>query len=115
MPSIIEPELDDIAHSDEPAAILNADANGGIERQSEFEQEITSSSKETGVDVVSSSKDALTAVVAHEVETEVEDETHGTKAATTTNDLVAAESPETEHVIPTTEVFIFSFLRKRVG
>jgi hypothetical protein len=116
LPATNEPERDETAHSGEPAAIaegssevvINADATGGIELQSEFEQEITSSAHETGVDVVSSSKDALTAVVPHEVETEVESETHGTDAATTTNDLVTGELPETEQpVMPTTEVFIF--------
>ena len=60
------------------------------------------------MDVVSSSKDALAAVVAHEAETEVEAETPGTDAATTTNELAAAEFSETEQpVLPTSEVFIF--------
>ena len=114
MPTTIEPELDSV-HSDEPAGIaeglpeiaLDADATG-IELRSEPEQETLTvlfpSAQETGVDVVSSSKDALRAVVAHEVETEVDAETHGTDAA----DLAAAEFPEAEQpVMPTTEVFIF--------
>ena len=116
LPTTIEPELG-TAHSDEPAAIaegstpeivIDANATGGIELQSELEQEIkglSPSAQETGEDVVSSSEDALTAVVAHEEETEVEAETHGTDAATTTNDLAAAGFHET--VMPTTEVFIF--------
>ena len=63
------------------------------------------SAQETGVDVVSSSKNALTAV---EVETEVESEAHGTDADTTTNDLAAKIIPEIEQpVMPTTDVFIF--------
>jgi hypothetical protein len=105
-----ESGLDETAHSDEPGSsevVINADATGGIELQSEFEQ-ITSSAQETGVDVVSSGKDALTAVVTHEGETEVESETQGTDAATTKNDLSAAEFPEAEQpVMLTTEVFIF--------
>ena len=105
-----ETELD-TAHSDEPAGIAAdglskvADATGGIEHQSEFEQETpTPSAQETGEDVVSG-KDALRAVVAHEDETEMEAET---EAATATNDLAAADLPETEQpVMPTTEVLIF--------
>ena len=79
----------------------NADETGGtIELQSELEQE--TSARETAVDGVSSSKDA-----AHEVETEVEADTHGTE--TSKNDL-AKELPETEQpVLHTTEVFIFNF------
>lgn len=121
LPTTIEPELD-TPHSDEPAVIaegsskvaLNTDATGGIELQSELQQEtltaLSPSAQETGVDVISSSKDALTAVPAREVETEVEVETHGTDAATSTNDLqvAAAESPDTElPVMPATEVIIF--------
>ena len=119
MPTTIEPELD-TAHFDEPAAIAegspeiahDANVTGGIEHQSKPEQEtltaLSPSAQETGVDVVSSSKDALTAVVAHEVETEVEAETPGTDAATTTNELAAAEFSQTEQpVLPTYEVFIF--------
>ena len=121
LPTSIEQDLStttehelDTAHPDEPAAIaeaspeivLNADAIG-VELQSEHEQEtltvLSPSSQETGVDVISSSKDALTAA-----ETEVEAETHGTDTATTTNDLTAAEFFETEGpIMPTTEVFIF--------
>lgn len=120
MPTTIERELD-IPHSDEPAVLpeglskvaLDADATGGIGPQSELQQETVTAlsppALETGVDIVSSSKDALTAVAAREVENDVEAETHGTDAATTTNDLAAAESPETEqHVMPTTEVFIYN-------
>ena len=113
LPTTNEPELDETAHSAAVAegsseVVTNADATGGIELRSEFEQEITSA-QETGVDVVSSSKDALTAVVAHGVETEVESETHGTDGDSTTNDLAAGEFPETEQpVMPTSEVFIFN-------
>ena len=47
-------------------------------------------------------------VVAHEVETEVEAETHETDGTTATNEFAASESPETEKpAVPTTEVFIF--------
>lgn len=121
MPTSIEHELD-TAHSDELAVVagdsskvvLNADVTGDIDLQSEPQQEtltvLSPSAQETEVDVVSGSKDALTAVVAHEVDTEVEAETHATDAANTTNDIAAAESPETEQpVMPTTEVFIFLF------
>jgi hypothetical protein len=109
LPSSIESELD-TADSDEAAAV--ATATGGIEHQSEPEQEtltaLSPSAQETGVDDVLSSKDAQTAVVAQEVETEVESETHGTDAATTTHGLAAAEFTETEQAaLPTTEVFIF--------
>ena len=117
MPTTLEqePELD-TAHSDELAGIaavedpsevvLDADATGGIELQSELEQEtLIPSAQETGVDVVLSSEDALTAVVAHEVETGGGAET---QAAAATTDLAAAELPETEQLVtPTTEVFIF--------
>ena len=108
LPTTIEQELD-TTHSNEPAAIaedsskvvLDADATGAIERQSELEETLTPSAQETEVDTVSSTKDTLTAVVAHEVENEAE------ATATTTNDL-AAEFPETEQpVISTIEVFIF--------
>ena len=48
------------------------------------------------------------AVVAHGVENEVDAETQGTDAATATNELAAAESPETDQpVLPSTEVFIY--------
>ena len=82
----------------------NADATGGtIEYQSELQQE--TSVQETAADSVSSSKDA-----AHEVETEVEADTHGTDVATTSkNDLAAKELPETEQpVLHTPEVFVFN-------
>ena len=114
MATTVDSELD-IVHSDEPAAIAEGsheivpNITGGIEHQSEIEQETLSTAlsppaQETGVDVVPSSKDA---VVAHEVEAEVEAEKHGTDAATATHDLVITELPETEQpVIPTTEVFI---------
>ena len=106
-------------HSDEPTdiaaegssnVVLSADATGGgIEFQSELEPEtLILSAQDIGVDVVSGSKDALTAVVAHEVETEVEVET---QAATDTNDLTAEDLPETEQpIMPITEVFIIYFL-----
>lgn len=120
MPTTIEHELD-TAHSDELAivaedsskVVFNTDITGdSIDLQSELQQEtltvLSPSVQETGVDVVSSNKDALTAVVAHEVDTEVEAEIHEADAATTTNDIAAAESPETEQpVLPTAEVFIF--------
>ena len=119
LPINIEPghKLDS-AHSDELATIaaegsskgiLEVDATGGIELQSEVEQETPiPSAQETEVGVVSSSKDAI---VAHKVETEVEAETLETDAATASNDLAASESAETEHsVVPTTEVYIFLFL-----
>jgi hypothetical protein len=117
LPTTIGQELD-TARSDEQAATAtedsskvvldNADAtSSGIELQSEHEQEtLIPSSQETGVDVVSSSKDALTA---HGVETEVEADTHGTDAATTWKNDLTEEHPVTEQpVIPTTEVFIFN-------
>ena len=126
MPTTIEPELD-TAHFDEPAAIAegspeiahDANVTGGIEHQSKPEQEtltaLSPSAQETGVDDVSSGKDAQTTAVAHGVESEVEAEVQGTHAVTTTNDLAAAEFPETEqHVMPTTEVFIFYSLWNRV-
>ena len=124
LPTTIEHELD-TAHPDELAGVAaegsskvvldNADSTGGtIELQSELEQETLLPSaqlEETGVDVVSISKDALTA---HEVETETEANTHGTEPATTSKYVIAAEElPETEHpVIPTTEVFIFYSIAK---
>ena len=122
LPIPIEAENElDTAYSDESAAtaaegsskvVLDADATGGIELQSEIrvdQETLTPSAQETRLDVISS-KDAPTADVAHEVKTEVEVETHGTDAATTTNDLAAVESPESEQlVIPTTEVFTFYF------
>jgi hypothetical protein len=90
------PELD-TDHSVEPAAIAEgsskvADATGGIELQSDLEQEtltvLSPSAQQTGVDNVSSGDDAI--------------------AATTTNDLAAAEFPEMEQpVMPATEVFNF--------
>ena len=89
----------------------NADATGGtIEYQSELQQE--TSVQETAVDSVSSSKDA-----AHEVETEVEADTHGTDVATTSkNDLAAKELPETEQpVLHTPEVFIFNSCRNALA
>ena len=56
------------------------------------------------------------AVVAHGVENEVEAETHGTVAATATNELAAAESPETDQpVLPSNEVFMYFIPWKRVG
>ena len=82
--------------------VLDADAAGnGL--QSELEQEtLTPSAQDSGVDV-SSSKDALTVVVAHEPEVEAE-----TPAVTTTNDLAATELLVTEQpVMPSTEVFLF--------
>ena len=82
----------------------NADATGGtIEYQSELQQE--TSVQETAADSVSSSKYAV-----HEVETEVEADTHGADVATTLkNDLTAKELPATEQpVFDTTEVFIFN-------
>lgn len=118
MPITIEQELD-AAHPEKPAAIAEgspkiaykADAIG--ERQSEYEQEtimvLSPSVQETGVDVASSSKDALTDTVAHEAETGVVVEKQRADTAKTTNDL-AAEFPETEQpVIPTTEVFFLFF------
>ena len=64
----------------------------------------------TLVDAVPTSKDTSTAVVTHEVETQVAAETRGTDAliaAATAGGLVAAEFTETEQpVIPTTEVSI---------
>ena len=123
----IEPEINFVAPAEEepsaitqvaaaiaegsPEIVFNPNATSGIEHQSEPEQEtltvLSPSTQESGVDVVSSSKDAPTVDVAHEVETEVEAETHGTDAATATNDLSAAELPETERPVkPTTEVFI---------
>jgi hypothetical protein len=108
LPTNIEQEID-TAHSNEPAAIaegsskvvLDADATGGVDLESELEQEtFTPSAQETRVDIVSSNKGAPTAVVAHEVETDAEAETRGT------NDL-AAEFPETEPAVPTTEVSTF--------
>ena len=84
------------------ALLLTEDVLENEENQGEI---ITSSAQETGVDVVSSSKNALSAV---EVETEVESEAHGTDADTTTNDLAAKIIPEIEQpVMPTTDVFIF--------
>ena len=111
LPTTTEQETElDIVHSDEPAGlaaeglskvVFDAVATGGIEHQSDFEQETHTSSAQ---DVVSG-KDALTAIVAHQVENEVDAET---EAATATNDLAAADLPETEQpAIPTTEVFIF--------
>ena len=118
LPTTIEHELD--THSNESAGVAvegssndvldNADATGGtIELLSELERENpipSAQPEETGVDVVSISKDALTA---HEVETEVEVDTHvTTPAPTSKNDLAAEELSESEQpVIPTTEVFIF--------
>ena len=116
MPTTFEHDLDTAAHLDDSAAtetegsskavLDNADAIGGtIELQSELEQKtLIPSAEETGVDVVTS-----TALTAHEVETGVEADTHGTDAATTSkNDLAAEELPDTEQpVVPTTEVFIF--------
>ena len=113
MPTTIRRELE-TAHSNEPASIaeglsnvvLDADATGSVELQSELEQEtLIPSTQERGVDVVSSSKDALAAVVAHDMETEVEAET---QVATATNDLPEADLPEMEHsVMSTTEVLSF--------
>lgn len=109
--TVIEPELD-TAHLDESASVAesssskdvlyaDAAAGGDLERQQSSEKEITVSDQ----DVVSSSKDA---VVAHE--------THGTDAATITNDLAAGAFPETEQpVISTTEVYFSLFQWKRVG
>ena len=121
LPTTIEHELI-TAHSDEPATIaegssnvvLDEDATGGVELQPELEQEtltvLSPSAQETEV---SSSKDAPT--VTREVETEEEAETQGTGAATTTNDLAAAELPETEQsFMPSTEVFNLLFPLKRV-
>ena len=113
LPTTLEPERD--AHSDEVTAedsskvAPDLDAAGGIEHQSELEEEtlavLSPSTQETEADVLSSSKDALTA---QKVETEVEAGTQGTDAATTTNEIVAVESSEAEQlVIPTAEVFIF--------
>ena len=97
-------------HSPEIAFTQNTlDYPTGIELYSELEQE---TAHEAGVDVVSRSRDASIAIVTHEVE--VTDETHGTHTpiATNANDLVAAESTETEQsVMPTTEVFISSSCR----
>ena len=108
----------EVIAEDSSKAVLNADATGDIELQSELEQEaLIPSPQETGVDaltvheveteadVVSSNKDALTA---QKVEAEVEAGTQGTDAATTTNELAAVEPSEVEQlVVPTTEVFIF--------
>lgn len=113
LPTSIEQELDS-THSNEPAAIegsskvvLDADATGGIELQSELKETLDPSALETRVDIVSSNKDALTAVVAREMEPEAEAERQETNAATTTNDF-AAEFPVTEQpIIPTTEVSTF--------
>ena len=118
LPTTIEEETElDIVHSDEPAGlaaeglskvVFDAVATGGIEHQSDFEQETHTSSAQ---DVVSG-KDALTAIVAHQVE-KVDAET---EAATATNDLAPADQPETEQpAIPTTEVFIFFSLCRCVG
>ena len=123
LPTTIEHELEqDTTHLDEPAAIagegpskavLDADATGDIELQSELEQEtlkvLSPSAQESRVDVVSSSNDALTRVVTREVEIEVKAGTQGTDAATTSKDLTAKELPETDQpIVPTTEVFIFN-------
>jgi hypothetical protein len=119
LPTTTEQELD-TAHSNDPATIaedssnvvLHTDVTSDVELQSEVEQETrTPSTRGT----VSSSKDALTAVVAHEVETEAKAETQGTNDATSTNAL-AAEFPETEQpVAPTTEVFISYSCRKMLA
>ena len=98
-------ELADIAAEGSSKVVLEADAVGGIELQSEIVQ-VTPipSAQETEVGIVSSSKDAD---VAHKVETEVEAGTQGAEAATTTNDLAAAVLPEKEQpVVPATKVFI---------
>jgi hypothetical protein len=105
----IEPELD-TAHPDEPAAIVENSPKTVLNAELEKETLTVSSlsTQETGVDVVSSSMEVLTADVAHGVGTEVKAETHGTDAATATNDLAAVGFPETEQpIMPTTNVFIF--------
>ena len=109
-----------IVHSDEPAGRAEVSPEitldeatpvcpTRIELHSELEED---TAQETAVDVVSSSKDASIAIVAREVGAEVTDETPGTDVAiatpTTTNELTAVESIETEqHVMQTPEVFIF--------
>ena len=112
MPTTTEQELDTV-HSNEPAAIeegsskvvLDADTTGGIEFQSELEETLTPSAPETRVDIVSSNKDAPTAVVAYELETQEEAERQGINAATATNDLAAEFSEMEQPIFPTTEVF----------
>lgn len=97
-------------HSDEPAAIVdpseiafveNAPVSfGSIEPQPELEQTLSTTAQETAVDVVSSSNDASTAVVPHELEAKVEIEAHGMDA------VVAATASNDLPVMSTTEVFI---------
>ena len=96
-----------IAVEDSSKVVLDADATDGtLELQTELDQETDiPSAQETEVDVVSSSKDAPTA---HDVETEVEADTHGPDTGTISkNDLAVEELPEKteQHVIPITKVF----------
>ena len=92
-------EWEVIAEEGSSKVVLDAEASGGIEFQSELEQETLPSAQEAGVD-------ALTDYV---VETEVEAGVQGTDAATTSKNLAAVESPETKQpVVSTTEVFISS-------
>ena len=120
----LEPEVDSVLPvEEEPSAITQTSAEDllpKIESEGAISQtpvETISSPEDTTVPIVNAEDQIIAPVdvrsehapvVAHEVESEMEAETHRTDAATATNDLAAAESPETEQpIMPKTKVFIF--------